>query len=190
MKRSAPFISPTAHRPWCRQFVTAATLLATVLGATALAGYNADPVIKEITAQALAVNPKTVPLAAGQLATLLPHSCAGAVASNLKQATGHAEAHYAGISVMLDDFGPNAMNTVMGAAQFLGLYEGGRGSVLVRPLSGAVGYSIYQADQRSAQTRVWVRGRYVVQITQMAARSRSEVDACLKAIRLNALPSR
>ncbi len=173
---------PTMHRPL-------AVLLPTVLAlmAAAQAKSVADAAIQEIAAQAVRVGVSTPPVAAARLAALLPKRCAGAAASPPKLAPGHAEATYGSARVLLDDFAGRAMNTVLGAAFEFGQYADLPGAALVRPVPGALGYSVYEARGDLAQTRVWVRGRFVVQIIQRPARDRTAVDACLKATGLAAL---
>ncbi|WP_161881058.1 hypothetical protein [Deinococcus alpinitundrae] len=167
-----------------------AALLGACLGGAALAAYDSEAAIRTVTLQATTLGAQTKPLASSRLAALLPARCAGAAATAPRQAAAHAEAHYGSLQLSLDDFGANAMNTVMGAAQFLGLSAADRQSELVQSISGAVGYTTYDPQRRLAQTRVWLDGRFVVQIIQTSATSHAAVDACLKLIRLSALPVR
>ncbi|MFB9993864.1 hypothetical protein ACFFLM_18050 [Deinococcus oregonensis] len=165
-----------------------------VLASPASAAYDTTPALAEITAQAGRVDLKAPPVAASRLAALLPKRCATQPAAHLKLSQGHAEAQYGSLKVLIDDFAGHALNTVLGAAFEFGLHEHEAGSALVRPVSGALGYSAFTAaagsQQSLAQTRVWVRGRYVVQILQPGAHSRAQVDACLQATGLAGLGGR
>ncbi|SMB97538.1 hypothetical protein [Deinococcus hopiensis] len=170
-------------RPYTRPL---SALLALTLG-TAHAGYSTDAVVREITAQALKVPTTTPPVAATRLAALLPKRCVRATPSRPRLAQGHAEATYGTTRVLLDDFAGRALNTVMGAAFEFGQYADVRDAALVRPMPGALGYTVFEPRAARAQTRVWVGGRFVVQIIAESAHSRSDVDACLRATGLAGL---